>query len=922
MAVQEIERKAAEGSAGIERSINVAAVGMVMDIVQAQQYQKPVPSTVRELTANAVDSQSEKEKAIKILNGTAVPEDYFIKREGALYEDSKWNPDYYDVNHLDLENNEIHLSYKEGTGTGRCDKFIIKDFGVGIGARRLKGVLEVGYSTKRNRKDALGAFGLGAKVGLATGADYYKMTTVYNGIKYQVKIFNKKVNSLVGKLNLTTGKKNLPYEFKNEKGVVTGVIYGEETQEKNYTEIEVPCLKHHRYEFETAVKTQLLFFKNVKFCRINEYNEKYDIDFKAYVLHNSPNLIIAKDTPYSKPFVVITNGGNDVGVCYGHIDFKELEIEEMRGAVGIKCQIRQTYDDPDTGEEVLVSPGVDVVASREAIRWTPATREFLMGKFEEAQNEATGLVQEKLQESDFLKWLSQCKNISSMSGNDTAIGRLSRIVELKNLKPKFSGNKNLKFHPMPIKLLGSGFTVETNTKVFDTKDGKKFKTEKNDMDGWAYYDHEAFYIREDQNKSRIKDVYLADMHDGKFIMLNVKSKEQLLSFAEKLAEHDIKNGKVKGSDFKESETKHFKKMLLHQKEVLEAIKSSEHYKSYDDIEVPEDFKLELGTKESKLTEEEKTSLMTNAERRTLEERVVASTYVEKYFSYSSQHEETFKKSKVEPKFKEIKEYEGDLYYGFQVDESKLQYAATILRRPMGSSKRTSLPSGSRDQHEFYNNEKQLLSISKSNKKHFANHNHIDDFFGKQVLIKDKTVFNKVTGIHILMDNVVVKWNTARIIKSRMGNLSFFRNFEEIDKEITDLYNEVNTYVNANYEDTTRYQQRTGFNQHHDEFIKFLDNLQTFQEEVEKDPSNTLEIANKAKELALPGGTTGGVSVDTEMLEKLEKVLLYAKPVRELFNHIDILCLSGDYVSSGKRSIDFELSMFIKEILDLKGVKHE
>ena len=64
-------------------------------------------------------------------------------------------------------------------------------------------------------------------------------------------------------------------------------------------------------------------------------------DFQAEILHNSNNLIIAKNVPYSKPYVVIVNGDNAVGVCYGHIDFKELELEDLSGAIGIKCNIRQ-----------------------------------------------------------------------------------------------------------------------------------------------------------------------------------------------------------------------------------------------------------------------------------------------------------------------------------------------------------------------------------------------------------------------------------------------------------------------------------------------------------------------------------------------------------------------------------------------------
>jgi len=144
MAIQDIEEKQVQGTAGVKRGINAAAEGMVMDIVQAQQYSKPIESTVRELAANAVDSQSEKERAIEIISGEAKASDYFIEREGDLYKDSNWNPDYYNLDHLNTEDNRVELIYKEGEGGGRADTFIVKDYGVGIGQGRLEGVLQIG----------------------------------------------------------------------------------------------------------------------------------------------------------------------------------------------------------------------------------------------------------------------------------------------------------------------------------------------------------------------------------------------------------------------------------------------------------------------------------------------------------------------------------------------------------------------------------------------------------------------------------------------------------------------------------------------------------------------------------------------------------------------------------------------------------
>ena len=93
---------------------------------------------------------------------------------------------------------------------------------------------------------------------------------------------------MIAPFNLQTKEKNVAYEFKNKEGKVSGVIYGEKTDELNYTEIEIPCLKHYRYEFETSVKTQLLFFSNVSFYRQYEgLGEPFEIDFKSELIGDS-----------------------------------------------------------------------------------------------------------------------------------------------------------------------------------------------------------------------------------------------------------------------------------------------------------------------------------------------------------------------------------------------------------------------------------------------------------------------------------------------------------------------------------------------------------------------------------------------------------------------------------------------------------
>ena len=189
MSIKVIDKQI-KGSAGVAKRINKGAEKMVFDILQATQYSTPISSTVRELTTNACDSQREKEIAIEILKGEAKIEDYYIERHGDQYEDSNFDPSYYSLKQFNTEENSVKLIYEKHKGVGYCDKFRVIDYGVGIGDRRIEGVLELGYSTKRNTAENFGAFGLGAKVALSTGVDFYTIETVHNGKRFKCNCYN------------------------------------------------------------------------------------------------------------------------------------------------------------------------------------------------------------------------------------------------------------------------------------------------------------------------------------------------------------------------------------------------------------------------------------------------------------------------------------------------------------------------------------------------------------------------------------------------------------------------------------------------------------------------------------------------------------------------------------------------------------
>lgn len=146
MSIVDIEQSKTNSNVkGIGKIIDENALTLILDNVQISQYVYPEASTVRELTSNAVDSQKEKEKAIEILTGKAKVEDYYITRDDDKYKDSNFKPEYYNLESLDTKNNKVVLTYVKGKEeVGWCDKFIVKDFGVGLGDNRLYGYFQIG----------------------------------------------------------------------------------------------------------------------------------------------------------------------------------------------------------------------------------------------------------------------------------------------------------------------------------------------------------------------------------------------------------------------------------------------------------------------------------------------------------------------------------------------------------------------------------------------------------------------------------------------------------------------------------------------------------------------------------------------------------------------------------------------------------
>ena len=854
MAIQELTSSEVTGTKGGTRVIAQSATGLIMDIVQAQMYTKPIPSTVRELAANARDSQEEKKRAIAILTGQAKVSDFFVERHGEEFEDSKWQPEYYSLDHFDSDNN-VELIYKSNSGVGFCDRFIVKDKGVGVGQNRLLGILSVGFSTKRNRTDLSGSYGLGAKASLSTGCDYYTMTSVHNGLKYSVKIFTQSINSLIGAFDLETGEENSYIEMADGYR-----IYGEKTTETNGCTIEVPCKKHHKDEYIKAVSTQLMYFDNLTLTEIDEYGNRKNIEVKAKVLYDSPNIVVSSNSPYNRPHVIVVKGSSvdSVGIAYGELDFSELELPVMYGAVGIKCPIRQVVTN-EHGEEVVINDGVDVIPSRESVKWNTNTKEFILKQFEQAKEEATKIVEDMLNQTDFVDWALACGQVTYGSvSSGSALSQLKGIVDTKTLAPRFKHSK-FKFRFMSPRMLLETFNVQKKVK----KNGEEADTEELSWDDFKG----RIYLREaGEEVPRLVRHYL--LSQGSYVEISLKTEASLRTMA----------GKAKSLFAEEYES-----LVAEQEELYKLL---EHrIDKLSEVEVPESYKMRAEKEEN----DEKIKSLTPAEIRALDGKIVLTHLTPK--SYYQNGEDMFLRTTKEPTLKQVNTWKSDdseVYWGNFADMSKAHYMAKIFNE------------------STYTQDFKMVLVAKDNTKHFKDFSHINDLFGKYIVTGTK--------VKIEMHSKVIKWNTARKVHKELSNPKylFLNGFAPFNKDMHDLFNELSQYTKHNYEDLSRMSSNLGVREHNVQFCEFLDNLERVQETLETNPESVVEVIKAINHEAIPHTTNDTLVVDREILNKLEELITYAAPICDLLSKIKALTnleKVGDTVA-------FEHA--IKEYLNFKG----
>jgi hypothetical protein len=425
---------------GFKKRIDESAATMMLDNLQTFMYQKPIQSCVRESVSNAIDSVKEKRMAIDILEGRAKVEDYYVEKEidaaqADIYQDSKFNKEYYQLKWLDVED-KVTINYHNGEQNKR-DVFTITDTGVGLGGSRLEGYFNLGYSSKRLNSNELGGFGLGAKSPLSTGVESYRVISRYNGMEFAFDVYSHKVDCVYGKWN-DDGTANEYYEFEPQIVGYEDLIdeagepyqkpiyhrfkaYYRKTLKKNGCSIIVEVKKHNKNQYFEAVRSQLMYIReDVTFTQTYSDNkEVHGVPFKATIIYEDDHIILSDNNFYHAPHFVIKNIG------YGLIQYGELEMTPRQGNIGIKLQMEN----------------IDVVPSREALAYTPKTREATIEEHGWVDKIVETKIQASLSQDSFLLWIRACNNVmlgqGSRGDDDRTLGILAKIADKSQLKPQY-----------------------------------------------------------------------------------------------------------------------------------------------------------------------------------------------------------------------------------------------------------------------------------------------------------------------------------------------------------------------------------------------------------------------------------------------------------------------------------------------------
>lgn len=874
-----LNQETTESTSGFKKEIDEAGVSLLLDTVQIYIYQYPVKSSTRESVSNAIDSITERNIAKILLKDPSKIGEYYVEREGAIYKDSRFDPAYYNPKFMSTDDT-VYITYSRTGPTDLRDKITIRDNGVGLGDNRLEGYMKISYSSKRLSTKTLGTFGLGCKSPLATGVDCYSLKTAHNGKEFSFLIYKDKIDNCYSKWNADgtindyiVFSKGTDHEYK---------VYYKKSSKLNYVEVSWDVKKHQYNDYIDAIKSQLLYFRNPIDFQIKESNGYSNkVEFQANILHETEDYILADQRYYSRPHLIIN------GVCYGFIEFRELELDQKYGHIGLKMNM----------EDVTVTP------SRESCVWDTKTKDAILKKYEGLANSAENLINQTLSQLGFIDWIKTCISISSLNGGDSKemkiISQLAALTGFSSLAIEYK-KTGMKYHENIEKIFGTGLLDVTRVYQQNTYNQSKRAY----MDTIKYsvgasettaFGGRSVYLQRD-GSDLLRSAYICSLAKkdynsySEFLLIRAKTRggedykelldklmQGLITTEEALASVDTLKGvtTVEDSAKQKEKIKEYKKaisvvsMLLEQKVPV-----------YDDVAVPAGFKTNLVVETPdvaevapEVVEQQKIDY---AKLRKLTGKIL--------IQYPRiEYDSSIVLSKTEMTPTDLADCTDTIVYGTRDDLELLNFLYVVSRKEKNTNDSYS---------KLFEGNPRVCVVAKQVEKHFKPFIGVEEYlFGSD----GKTICEPLKKIF-----------TAKLLADWFkGSHNYLTKIGEFSPALTASYGAIKTYINDN-------SRPYGFG-------KYLNLLPvTHREFIEKATKIQTILLEKGGEVALafqtekfPGEDYMTVPVfDDIMLEKAKWVLDFDKVFGTLFSEIDSL-------TTYSKAISPSLAMEIKQIIEAR-----
>lgn len=681
-----LEQNSTESKSGFKKSIDSADIGVILNMVQVSLYQFPFKSTVREIVSNAIDSNKEKEIARLLLTGAAEISDFYVENDDPVYKDSKFNPDYYNLPYLN-QSNTVNIDYYVSADMSSRDLLTFKDNGVGLGGYRLEKFFSPGASTKRLNKQALGKYGIGNKSPLSTGIGVYRLISHYNGMRFVFDIFEDKIDPIIGRFN-EEGVENDYIVFENTLDTRGNPvkIYYEPTTDKNGVEIQVEVKKHNRKEIVEAVKSQLMYFTEDIIFTQHENNYSNVIPFKSSILYEDEDLIIPNDASYyNKPHFVMNN------VCYGLIDFQELELNSRYGCVGIKV-------DPSE---------IDVNPSRESVAYSQKTKDTILAKYEKLVVKIEGLIKQELKVEDPLAWIKTVNSIvlstQFTNSSNKVLSRMSGLIDKASIRPTYDvGGFVMKYESDLKSFMTSYFKVE---RVSVQGYSSNRKISRDNQDSMSAFNMNDIILQLGAGNAAITSYLINSSSSNSYLSIRLNFPDTFNSSVAMYHDGDMTREELDTLALTVFKEKADKERYQRAIKALDFLMLSKNLRIYDKTVVPDGYN----------TEDENSNIIVDnsslvAKLRKANGKVVVGV------PRSNGYNDDIVFGSMEIKLSEMPE---EIWYGFTEDKKAIGSVAMLLQTDVNGNIVNNL--------SYVNSDLRIFRIAKNLTGKFKGYNHVNDF---------------------------------------------------------------------------------------------------------------------------------------------------------------------------------------------------